>query len=305
MDRLESLRFFIRLVEKKGIASAGQDFGMSPATATNRLAELEAYYEAKLINRTTRSISLTEEGWVLFNKSRSLVEESDDLRNQIRLGTQDISGSIRISAPQDLGQNFIAPLLDEFLKIYPDIRIELLLADSHLDLVGSGIDLSVRLGHLKDSSLKSRKLAENRRIVCASPDYLKKFGTPLHPTDLVNHNCLIMHWGRIIDREWNFQVDGRNHAIAITGNRASNNGAQVKDWCLHGHGIAFKSIWDVKQHLASGELVELLGEYSSQKPTALQILYPGGYRPSRRVRVLIDFLVECFENRTKFEQGFT
>lgn len=292
MDRLEGLKFFIRLVEKKGIASAGRDFGLSPATASNRLSELEDFYEAKLVNRTTRSLSLTDEGRLLFEKARNLIDESEDLKNQIRHGARQLSGSIKISGPQDLGRHILAPLLDQFLERHPKLHIELQLEDNYLDLISEGIDVAIRLGQLRDSSLKGLKLGSNSRIVCASPTYLKTHGTPKHPKDLPEHNCLIMHWGRVIDREWNFKINDRKTTVTVCGNRSSNNGDQVKTWCLKGHGLAFKSIWDVKPYLKTGELVEVLADFRCDQDSALQLLYPGGYPPSRRVRTLIDFLVE-------------
>jgi len=297
MDRLEALKFFVRLVEKKGIASAGRDFGLSPATASNRLSDLETYYEAKLINRTTRSISLTDEGRLLFERARSLIDESENLKNQIRHGALRISGLIKISAPQDLGRNVLAPLLDDFLDLHPKLQIELRLEDNYLDLINEGIDLAVRLGRPRDSSLRSRILGPNYRIVCASPEYILSHGTPNHPKDLADHNCLIMHWGRVIDREWTFKINGRKSPITVSGNRASNNGYQVKTWCLQGYGLVFKSVWDVQSHLESGELVEVLKPYRYEQNSALQLLFPGGYAPSRRVRTLIDFLAVCFEKK--------
>ena len=296
MDRLEALKFFIRLVEKKGIASAGRDFGLSPATASNRLSELESYYEAKLVNRTTRSISLTDEGRLLFEKARGLIDDSDNLKNQIRNGALQISGPIKIGAPQDLGQHILAPILDNFLKLHPELHIELQLEDNALDLIGQGIDIAIRLGRFRDSSLRGRKLSSNRRVVCASPKYLDTYGTPKHPNDLEDHNCLIMHWGRFIDHEWTFEINGRKKPVMVSGNRSSNNGHQVKNWCLQGYGLAFKSIWNIKDYLASGELVEVLNDFTHNQNSALQLLYPGGYQPTQRVRVLIDYLVERFES---------
>jgi len=187
MDRLKSLEFFIRLVEKKGIAAAGKDFGMSPATASDRLASLEAHYGAKLINRTTRSISLTDEGRILLKGARDLINDSNNLESQIRFGMERISGPIKISAPQDLGYWLISPMLAAFIKLHPGVKIELLAEDKSFDLVNHSIDLAVRLGRSRDSSLRRRKLGENRRLVCVSPQYLAKYGTPNHPKDLAEH----------------------------------------------------------------------------------------------------------------------
>jgi len=295
MDHLDSLKFFIRVVEKNGISSAGRDFGMSPATASNRLKDLEAYYHAKLINRTTRSISLTEEGRLLHQRARRLINDSEELKNLIKQSSSEISGPIKFAATQDLGANLMAPLLDKFVEQNPSVIIQLQLEDDNVDLIDQGIDLAIRLGQFRDSSLKGRKLASNRRVACAAPAYLKAHGTPQHPDELAQHNCLIMHWGHTIDHEWSFQIDDTKYIVTVAGNRSANNGVQVKNWCLQGYGIAYKSIWDVKDYLASGELVEVLNDYNFKSDSAVQLLYPGGYQPSRRVRALIDFLVDAFE----------
>lgn len=296
MDKLQSLKFFIRLVEKNGVAVAGRDFGLSAASASERLAKLERDYGAKLVNRTTRSLSLTDEGRILFEGARSLVDNADDLERQIKHGMDRVSGPLKIAAPMDIGSHLISNLVDRFVEENPEIKISLLLSDENIDLVGQGIDVAIRLGPMKDSTMRVRKLADNRRLVVASPAYVEKYGMPSSPNDLHSHNCLIMHWGRSIDREWYFKVNGRRKKITVSGNRAANSGAQVKRWCLDGRGIAFKSIWDVNPFLKSGALIELLSEYHLDQESAVQLLYPGGNKPPRRVRAFIDFLVEHFES---------
>lgn len=290
MNLLDSLIFFIRVVEKKGVAAAGRDFGLSAATASARLAALEDHYEAKLLSRTTRSISLTDEGRILLESARNLVAETQDVETRIKLGVDQLSGPIRLSAPQDFGQRRIVPLIDSFMDENPNISIELQLTDDHIDLVGQGIDLAVRYGALKDSSLMVHKIADNRRVICASPAYIDRHGKPGHPDDLNQHDCLIMQFGKQIDREWGFKVNGRQRMIAVSGRRVSNNGAQVHKWCLEARGIALKSIFDVQEELAQGSLVELLADYAVDTSSALQLVYPGGGKPNRRVRALIDFL---------------
>lgn len=295
MDKLENLAFFIRLAEKKGVAAAGRDFGMSAATASERLSRLEAHYGAKLVNRTTRSLSLTEEGRILLAGARDLVNDSDELTSLIRQGIARVSGRVRISAPQDLGSSTLAPFLDAFQTRHPDVQTELLLDDKSVDLVEGGIDIAIRLGQMRDSSLRIRKLADNRRLLVGSPAYLKAKGVPQHPNELEAHNCLIMHWGQAIDREWVFKVNGRKKTIAVSGDRASNNGLQVKRWCLAGYGLALKSIWDVRDAVESGALVEVLAGYQYPGQSSVQLLYPGGGTPPQRVRLLIDHLASCFE----------
>ncbi|MCB1428548.1 MAG: LysR family transcriptional regulator [Nitratireductor sp.] len=279
-------------MEKRGVASAGRDFGLSAATASDRLAGLEAYYGATLLNRTTRSISLTDAGRLVFERAKLLVAEADDLESQIRLGLSVLSGVIRLSTTVDLGESRIVPLVDEFMDLHPEIAVELQLSDGYVDLVGQGFDLAIRFGALKDSSLMVKKLGDNRRVICAAPSYIDKHGVPQHPDDLVNHNCLIMQLGQVVDREWPFRIGKQVCTVSVTGNRLANSGALVRRWCLAGRGIALKSIWDVREHLEDGSLVELLRDFAPHSESALQILFPRAVYPVRRVRAFMEFLGE-------------
>ena len=297
MDRLEALAFFMRIVEKGGVAAAGRDFGLSPATASERLAALESHYGATLLNRTTRSVSLTEAGRMLMEGAEPLVAEAQDLEGRIKYGAETLSGWIRLSAPEDFGATRLTPVIDKFLEQNPKIMIELRLSDDYLDLSSQGLDLAIRLGALKDSSLIVRKLGNNHRIICASPEYLKAFGTPVHPDELLDHNCLIMRQGSVIDQGWRFTVEGKSRFIIVSGNRMSNSGLEVRKWCLAGQGIALKSTWDVGEDIKEGRLIELLRGFEPQSESAMQIIYPGSGKPSRRVRALIDFLVENLAQR--------
>jgi DNA-binding transcriptional LysR family regulator len=288
---LPNLALLVRIAEKGGLAAAGRDFGLSPATVSERLVSLESHYGAKLLNRTTRSISLTDEGRLLVEGAKRLLAEADELEARIRIGTEKLSGAIRISAPFDLGCNRIAPLLDSFLELHPDLRIDLRLTDGYVDLVGQGIDVAVRFGNLKDSQLHARKIGVNRRIVCASPGYIERHGRPQHPNELQRHNCILMRFGESIDNEWSFRSGTKDFAVMAKGNRVTNDGAQVRKWCVQGFGIVLKSIWDVEHHLARGELVQLLADFAPP-PSSLQIVYVGGQGMPRRIRMLIDHLAE-------------
>lgn len=293
MDRLQAYSLFVKIVEKKGLAAAGRELGLSPATVTERLRALEQDLGAQLLNRTTRSISLTDEGRVLFEGARKLLSEAKDLNARIQYGAAQLSGPIRLSAPLDLGRNKITPLVDRFMTENPSVEIELVLTDGFLDLVAQGIDFAIRLGDLRDSSLKAKKLGENRRLACAAPNYLQRFGTPKSPDDLHNHNCILMRFGPFVDHEWHFQVKGAPLSVAVRGNRIANDGELVRRWCVDGHGITLKSIWDVEDDLAAGRLREVLAQFAPA-PTAIQIVYPGGQAMTRRVRALIEYLAEWF-----------
>lgn len=293
MDRIDSLALFLRIVEKGGLATAGRDFGLSPAAVTERLAALEAHYGARLLNRTTRAISLTDEGRLLLEGARDLVNEAKDLEARVRHGVEQLSGPVRLSAPLDLGRQQVVQMLDCFLAAHPRVSIDLTLSDSYIDLVAQGIDLGIRFGDLKDSSLKARRLGLSRRLVCASPDYLERYGAPDHPEDLAKHNCLLMRFGENIDQEWPFVIEGKRRLIFVRGNRQANDGGLVRHWCLAGHGIALKAIWDVREDIAAGRLIELLSDYE-QPSSSLQVVYPGGRSLPKRVRALIEFLAEAF-----------
>ena len=290
---LDNLTLFLRIVEKGGMAAAGRELGLSPATVSERMAALEAYYDAALLTRTTRAISLTDEGRLLVDGARRLLAEADELESRIRLGSEMISGPIRFSAPEDLGRRRIVPIVDAFLAEHPAVAVDLNLTDGYADLVGQGLDFAVRHGVLADSTLRSKLIGENRRMVCAAPGYLEANGTPARPDDLAKHECIIMRFGQNIDREWSFLVDGQVQKVMVHGRRVVNDGGLVRQWCKEGHGIALKSVRDIEDDLASGALVEILEDYSAGS-TALQIVFPQSAVQPRRVRILIERIAAAF-----------
>lgn len=293
MNLLDNLALFVRIVERGGLAAAGRDLGLSPAIVTARLAALETHYGARLLTRTTRAISLTEEGRELLTGARDLVSRAGDMEARIRLGVDRISGPIRISAPIDLGRQLLVPALDVFMQTHPDVSLELVLSDGYVDLTAQGLDLALRLGQLRDSSMHAVRLGVNRRVVCAAPAYLQRRGTPQRPDELPQHNCLLMRFGAGVDREWSFVEAGKFTTQVVNGNRIANDGSLVRLWCLQGHGIALKSEWDVRNDLQSGRLLPLLESFEPPSST-LQLVYPGGVAMPRRVRALVDALVTAF-----------
>jgi len=225
---LDNLVLFLRIVEKGGLAAAGRELGLSAASVSERLVALEKYYGAALLHRTTRAINLTDEGRLLVEGARRLLAEADELEALIRLGVDKISGPIRLSAPIDLGRSHVVPTLDTFLAEHPEVTIDLNLTDGYVDLVGQGQDFAIRYGELADSTLRVKRLAENRRVVCASPAYLKTRGTPQYPDDLVHHECLVMRYGLTTDREWPFLIDGKERRVVVQGHRIANDGELVR-----------------------------------------------------------------------------
>ncbi len=288
---LDNLTLFIRIVEKGGLAVAGRDLGLSPATVTERLNTLETYYGATLLKRTTRAIHITEEGRLLLDGAKRLLAEANELECRLKQGVDQISGPIRLSAPLDLGRNRLTPIIDAFLMVYPQVSIDLILNDGYMDMIAEGIDFAIRYGNLASSSLKVKKIASTRRLVCTAPSYLEKYGTPQTPYELEKHNCLIMRFGQNLDNEWSFSMDDRVVKIPVQGNRIANDGEQVRHWCLAGYGIAYKADLDVEADIAEGKLIPLLAPYLNV-PSQLQIIYPQSNTMPRRVRMLIDYIAD-------------
>jgi DNA-binding transcriptional LysR family regulator len=293
MNLLDSLNVFLQIVERGTLAAAGRDLGLSPAVVSDRLSNLEAHYGAPLLRRTTRAISLTPEGQLLLDGARQLIDDARDLEARLRVGMAQLSGHLKLSAPIDLGRQQIAHAVSRYMAAHPGVSVELVLSDAYLDLVGQGIDLAVRMGDLKDSSLRAIPLAATRRLVCAAPTYLARCGEPQQPADLSQHHCLLMRFGMGLDRDWAFMENGQRRTQRVQGNRIANDGGQVRQWCIEGHGIALKSYWDIRDDLLAGRLVELLRPFAM--PTIpLQIVLPGGPAMPERVRALIDVLQAHF-----------
>ncbi|MEH6523555.1 LysR family transcriptional regulator [Sulfitobacter sp.] len=290
---LKNLALFLRIVEKGGLAVAGREMGLAPATVTDRLAALEEHYGARLLTRTTRSITLTDEGRELVTGARRILAEAEETEARIKLGVEKISGAIRLSTPIDLGHNRIVPILDAFMDEHREVSVDLTLSDGIVDLVGQGIDLALRYGKLTDSSMKSKKLHDNHRLLCASPEYLEINGVPQHPKDLVQHNCIVIRFGTQLFHDWSFSVDGQQQTYRVQGNRVANDGELVRRWCVEGRGLALKSEWDVHADLKAGRLVSLLEDFAPQ-PNSLQMTYPAGAVQPRRVRALMEYLSNAF-----------
>lgn len=291
---LGNISLFLQIVEKGSLSAAGREAGLSPATVSERLAALEAHYGVVLLNRTTRAISLTEEGRVLVDGAKHVLGDVEDLQSRIRLGAHALSGPIRISAPIDIGRTILAGEINHFLAEHPAISVEFLLADGYVDIVGEGIYIALRFGPVTDSTLRVRSLGPKRRVVCAAPNYLERHGIPNKPADLENHNCLVMRFGRELDNVWRFGPDGIGQLVSVKGDRIANDGALVRQWCLAGHGVILKSELDVGADIRTGNLVKLLTNYAPP-PTPLQMLFPPSRAQPRRVRALADRLAAMFD----------
>ncbi|MBP5856179.1 LysR family transcriptional regulator [Marivibrio halodurans] len=298
---LAQLTVFLAILERGSMVAASRELSLSPATVSERLTALEAHYGVRLLHRTTRSISPTEEGRALVEGAQRLLAEAAEIDARLRLGREHVAGPVRLSAPSDIGRNRIAPLLDSFQDKHPEVRIDLHLSDGNVDLAAQGFDMAVRYGDLQDSSLMVRRLADNARLICAAPAYLERYGEPEHPEDLARHNCLVMRFGGTPDRIWPFVIDGTTRRIAVGGNRIANDGEAVRHWCIAGHGIARKSEWDIADDLRAGRLVPILRAFEAPA-IGLQVVYPKGRVAVRRIAMLIDTLADAFSHGRYVEE---
>lgn len=293
---LSNIALFLQIVEKGSLAAAARETGLSPTTVSERLASLEAHYGVVLLNRTTRSLSLTDEGRALAEGAREIIGEVETLESRIRHGARALSGPIRITAPSDIGRTVVSPTIAACLDEHPALEVELQLSDGYVDVVGEGFDIAVRFGHIADSTLRARRLGDFRLVVCAAPGYLERHGTPTTPDDLKSHNCLLMRFGANLDNLWRFGEGPRRQVVTVRGDRIANDSALARQWGLSGRGIIRKSIIDVGDDLRAGRLVELLAGYP-QPTMPLQIVLPPARAQPRRVRALVDRLVAAVEQR--------
>ncbi|MEM7733186.1 MAG: LysR family transcriptional regulator [Pseudomonadota bacterium] len=290
---LEHLRLFKSIVQFGSLASAARDLGLSSTTVSERLAALERDMGTVLLNRTTRSLRLTEAGQTLLEGLEPLLEEADNLAAQIKLGSDALAGTIRVSAPSDLGRTRVSAIVNTFVANNPAVSVELLLSDGYVDIVGDGIDIALRFGALPDGTLRTRKLGTAARIVCAAPAYIARQGTPSIPEDLQDHQCLLMRFGQMLDRQWHFGEGDSATSVMVDGMLISNDGHLVRQWCLDGFGIALKSRYDVADDIEAGRLVPLLEDFAGPG-TDLQMLFPPSRAQPARTKALADALAEGF-----------
>ena len=301
MNKLGDIELFIAVVDNNGFAAAGRQSGLSPASVSARIKNLEKHYGIRLLNRTTRTLALTQAGHEFYQACTNMLTEFEQAEEKLLTGNESITGPLRITSTCDLGQQHISPLLSEFLLEHPGVVPCLHLSDGVIDIIDQGYDLAIRYGVLSDNRLIARKLANNKRVLCASPDYLKRRGMPTVPDELVHHDCLSMVRSDEPLTRWHFKTDTDIKSVIIKPARSTNDGALIRQWAIEGNGIAMKSVWDISQDLKSKRLVTVLDQFTpdfQRQGTAeganLHLLYPNREFLPRRTRVFIDALARYF-----------
>jgi len=283
---LQDVALFLVITETRSLTQAAKRQGVSAMAVSRRLAALEQALGARLLQRTTRSVSLTQEGMEFLPYARALVEAEMGARALFSPSAHGAAGLLRITAPSGFGRRNILPLIPGLLADNPELSIDLQLSEEVVDIVGKGIDVAVRIAPLKDSTLIARKIADNPRVVCASPDYLRANGTPRAVGDLINHRCLRLSGVP----QWIFEREGEVVRVGVEGRFQSDNVEGVRELCVQGLGMAQLTRWDVMQEIRAGELVEItLADVAPQALSIWALLPTTRYLPLR-VSAFIDRL---------------
>lgn len=291
------LKLFVRIAATHNISMAGQELGLSPAVASAHINKLEDELGVRLIHRTTRKVSLTEEGKGFIHYAEDILTSVEAARASVGVGNVSPQGTLRIAAPASFGRMHLLPALNNFFNQYPNLKIDLKLSDTIVDLVEGGFDIAIRNSELKDSTLIAKKLAADNRIVCASPDYLAKNGVPQLPEDLRKHQCITL----MGLENWAFNTLNGQVKIKAKGQLSTDNGEALRDACINGLGITISSKWSVYKQLKNGELIQILTQYPLISHTDIWAVYPSSRLVAPKVRAFIDYFAQYFGDTPYWE----
>jgi DNA-binding transcriptional LysR family regulator len=294
MKHFSDIELFALIVNQGNMSAAAQKLGITPPGVTRRLAQLEKRLGVRLLNRTTRKLSLTPDGEMYLMEGVRLLEEMHALEGRIGGGSKQPQGTIKIAATLGFGRTHIAPALSRFIRQFPQIEVQLHLSDRYVNLVDQGFDLMVRFGDLTDSRLTARLLAQNSRMLCATPSYLAAHGTPVQPKDLGKHSCIFIREGDETFGTWHLRQGDATESVKVRSHLSTNDGSSALGWALDGHGILIRSQWETAQFLRSGQLVPVLPDWSH--PSAdIHLVFQNSKQSPAKVRLLVDWMLEDFK----------
>jgi DNA-binding transcriptional LysR family regulator len=293
MDRFLAMQVFARVVEQGSFAKAAERIGISTSACSRHVAELEAHLDARLLNRTTRRLSLTESGQAFYERCVQLLADLEEAESAASASAARPRGTLKLSCGISFGVRHVARLVGAFVARHPEVRFDVQLSDRFVDLVEEGFDLAIRIGESPTQNLIARKLGETRLVPCAAPIYLREHGAPETPADLARHACLTYEYLALRDT-WRF-IDraGVEHAIRVAGPVHANNGDLLVATAVEGIGISMEPDFIVAADLAAGRLVQVLADYAPA-PTSIYAVYPSRRHLSAKVRTFVDFLAERF-----------
>lgn len=294
MGSVSDIAFFLEVVKAGSLSGAAQELGVSTAAVSRRLANLESRLGIRLLNRTTRRAAVTQEGELYLAEGKKILAELEELEQRLASGKAIPKGLLRVNASFGFGRQFIAPAIADFAGLYPEVEVQLQLTDRPVNIVDEGFDVCIRFGEVPDARINSKKIATNRRLLCASPAYLERFGTPVSPTDLQRHRCIVIRESDEIYGTWHLHSGSSQATVKVRGSVSTNDGESAVSWALSGLGILLRSEWNVAPYLRSGRLREVLGDW--QLPTAdIHVVYPMKNTLSAKVGAFVNHLEKYFE----------
>jgi LysR family transcriptional regulator, regulator for bpeEF and oprC len=291
LDRLTSVRIFIRAVELGSFSAAARDLGLTQPTVSKQIAALEGRLGARLIRRSTRSLALTTEGERYYRHVRSALEAFEEAAAEVGSAAAP-SGPVRVACGASLGRFKVTPLIHGFLSLHPGVSVELDLSDRVVNLIEEGADIAIRVGELDDSSLVARRIGRAGRACVATPDYLERMGVPREPADLMRHNCLV-YTARPMPNDWRFMGPAGDLSVRVNGRFRANTPGAIRDLVLAGEGVGMLTSWLYADDVASGRLVRLLKGYETPA-LPIHVLTVGGRFLPERVRAFIGYLADAF-----------
>jgi DNA-binding transcriptional LysR family regulator len=293
MSYLDNIRTFVRVYELGSMSAAGRDLRISPAVTSSRISQLEDHLGVRLFQRTTRSLTPTEQGKAFYRGATEVLEAVTSAEAEIASITDNPRGALYVAAPLGVGRRLIAPLVPEFLALYPEVSLRLRLSDRKIDLTTEGLDLAFFLGHPEDSNLRIRKIADVRRILCAAPDYIARRGMPGHGDDLVSggHECLNLRFPGATEFQWLLGTPDGPRRFRVAGRYESDDGDVLTDWALAGHGVVMKPVFEVVEHLRAGRLVPVAVQ-TPPEPVQMACLYTHRRKQDPKTRLFMEFVIE-------------
>ena len=288
-DEVAELQLFVQIVNAGNLSAAARALNSSPAAMSRGLSALESRLGVRLVTRTSRSFELTEEGQLFYERCARIVADIAEAEAEASSKGDAVKGMLRVGAPMELGRRMIAPIITDFRQRFPEVQVHLMLSDAGLDVIDDGLDVALRIGLPADSSVIAKKILSAKRIVCASPSYLRKHGVPEKPSDLLQHDCIRLVRGRRVMDTWLFQDQGKRFEVIVNGTLSTTSGEVVHDWVRAGKGIALKAAWDLQPEIAAGTIIQCLSEFWCDEIDLFAIC-ANRQHLSPRIRAFLDFV---------------
>jgi DNA-binding transcriptional LysR family regulator len=295
------MSFFSLLARLGNFSAVAREMNITTPAVSKRLSHMETRLGVSLLNRTTRRVSLTPEGEIYLAHARRILADIEDMERAVSSSLVAPKGLIRVNATLGFGRSHIAPLISDFSRQFPDVQVQLQLTVNPPPLTDDTFDICIRFGEPPDARVMARRIADNRRLICASPAYLQQHGTPKTPHELAQHNCIGIRQGDEAYGIWHLRSGSKSETVKVRGTLSTNDGEIAVNWALAGHGLVMRAEWDVSKYLASGRLRQVLENWQTP-PADIYAVYPQRLHTAARVRAFVDYIVLDFAD--KQTQGF-